>query len=165
MPGGRPTKYNADYARLAYEVMLIGATIVDLAKIIGINADTIYSWQKTFPEFSESIRRGRDIFDSDKVEHSLLQKALGYNYDRIKYKLILPPLPEHPTQKQIDSAEKTAIAVPIQKTTKHVPPSDKAIRFWLINRHPERWGSRGNCTKEKLFFTGEEINEMLKSRN
>jgi hypothetical protein len=141
MPGGRPSKYNTDYVRMAYEVMLLGATINDLAIVLNVNADTIYSWQKSYPEFSESIRRGRDYFDSDKVERSLLQRALGYNYDKIKYQLIPPPLPEHPTQEQIETADKNVIAIPIQKTTKHVPPSDKAIRFWLMNRHPERWGS------------------------
>jgi transposase-like protein len=65
MPAGRPTKYIEDYVRIAFEVMSLGATITKLAKVIGVNADTIYKWQKKYPEFSESVQRGRDHFDSE----------------------------------------------------------------------------------------------------
>jgi transposase-like protein len=65
MPAGRPTKYIEDYVRIAFEVMSLGATITKLAKVIGVNADSIYEWQKKYPEFSDSVQRGRDHFDSE----------------------------------------------------------------------------------------------------
>lgn len=42
MPAGRPTKYTEDCVRIAFEVMSLGATITKLAKVIGVNADSIY---------------------------------------------------------------------------------------------------------------------------
>ena len=145
MPAGRPTKYIEDYVRIAFEVMSLGATVTKLAKVIGVNADSIYEWQKKYPEFSESVQRGRDHFDSEKVEEALHKRATGYNYQVITYQTL---------------GSSKLILTKIVK--KYMPPSVEAIRFWLSNRNPKRWGIKNTEADNKIiFYTKEDVNKML----
>jgi transposase-like protein len=144
MPAGRPTKYTEDYVRIAHEVMSLGATITKLAKVIGVNADSIYEWQKKYPEFSESLQRGRDHFDSEKVEEALHKRATGYQYKIKTY---------------IAVGQENLFLYKIVE--KYMPPSVEAIRFWLSNRNPHRWGLRNFDTDKKIFYTKEDVDKML----
>ncbi len=147
MPAGRPSKYNEDYVRIAFEVMSLGATITKLAKIIGVNPDSIYEWQKKYPEFSESVKRGRDIFDSEVVEQALFKRATGYYYKIKTFTLC--------------GQDKLIITRIVQK---YMPASVEAIRFWLSNRNPERWGNKNTEADNKIFFyTKEDVDKMLKA--
>jgi hypothetical protein len=58
-------------------------------------------------------------------------------------------------------SEMEPILVKIVK--KYHPPSDQAIRFWLMNRNPKRWSKDGalKIETDKLFFTHEDVNRML----
>jgi hypothetical protein len=146
MPAGRPTKYTEDYVRIAYEVMSLGATITKLAKVIGVNADSIYEWQKKYPEFSESIQRGRDHFDSEVVEEALYKRATGYHYKIETF-----------THFGQDKLVLTKIV------KKYSPPCFQAIRFWLSNRNPKRWGIKNTEADNKIiFYTKEDVDKMLK---
>jgi transposase-like protein len=143
----RPTKYCEDYVRMAFEIMSMGATITKLAKILDVNPDTIYDWQKKYPEFSESIKRGRDTFDSEVVEQALIKRATGYHYQVKTYQTL---------------GSSNLILVKIVK--KYMPPSFQAIRFWLSNRNPRRWGNKNTEADNKIFFyTKEDIDKMLKA--
>jgi transposase-like protein len=146
MPAGRPTKYTEDYVRIAFEVMSLGATITKLAKVIGVNADSIYEWQKKYPEFSESVQRGRDHFDSEMVEEALYKRATGYNYQVITYQTL--------------GSSKLMLTKIVKK---YMPPSVEAIRFWLSNRNPKRWGIKNTEADNKIiFYTKEDVDKMLK---
>lgn len=146
MTAGRPTKYSDDYIRIAFEVMSLGATITKLAKVFNVNADSIYEWQKKYPEFSESVQRGRDHFDSEQVEEALHKRATGYQYKIKTY---------------IAVGQENLFLVKVVE--KYMPPSVNAIRFWLSNRNPERWGLRNSNTDDmKIFYSKAEIDEMLK---
>jgi hypothetical protein len=145
MQAGRPTKYKQDYIRIAYEVMSLGATITKLAKVFDVNADSIYEWQKKYPEFSESIQWGRDIFDSEVVEEALHKRATGYQYKIKTY---------------IAVGQENLFLYKIVE--KYMPPSVEAIRFWLSNRNPRRWGNKNNETENKIiFYTKEDVERML----
>ena len=52
-----------------------GLTNEEIAGKIGIRAGTLYEWLKTYPEISESLKKGKEVVDR-KVENVLLQKAL-----------------------------------------------------------------------------------------
>ena len=56
-----------------------GLTDVQIAKKIGISKQTFYDWQKRYPDFSDSLKKGKEIVDRQ-VENALLKKALGYSY-------------------------------------------------------------------------------------
>ena len=125
---GRPTKYKAIYAREAYtQCREYGYTHKDLAKYFKVTTSTITEWVKNFPEFSAQVKSGKDHFDTERVEASLLKRALGYEYE--ERKIILE-----------GEGEKRRI----EKTVKQFPPDVTAIIFWLTNRKPEIWKDRRN---------------------
>ena len=85
--------------------------------------DTINEWKKVHPEFSESLKSGKYIFDNETVVKSLLHRALGYS---------------HKEDKVFNSNGELLIA----ETVKHYPPDTTACIFWLKNRMPNDWRDR-----------------------
>lgn len=117
--GGRPSRYKPEYARIAKSMCALGATTADLAETFGVAASTICAWQVSHQEFSESLRVGKKGPDI-RVERSLYQRALGYEYQ----------------------AEKVVIChgePVVVKYREHVPPDTAACKFWLINRRKNEW--------------------------
>jgi len=117
---GRPTKYKPEFAEQAYGMCLLkGMTDEELANYFGVATSSIYEWKKEHPDFSEAIKKGKEIADVS-VATALRDRALGYS---------------HPEDK-IFLHEGEPVIVP---TTKHYPPDTAAAFIWLKNRHPERW--------------------------
>ena len=162
---GAPTKWEPKFVEMAYEIMCLGATLEKLGRILGVSKETICQWQKQKPEFSDSIQRGRDEFDSEVIEKALYKKATGFYYSEKTYDLPhnYITFSENTDKGVIDSilSEMEPILVKIVK--KYHPPSDQAIRFWLMNRNPQRWSKDGalKIETDKLFFTHEDVNRML----
>lgn len=127
MPAGRPTKYKeifATQARVACEEL--GATDISLAKLFGVSKTTITTWKKEQPEFLASIKAGRDVYDTARVEDSLLRRANGYFATE--------------TTKEQTFVEGQPTGMQVTKTVKKkVAPDVTAAIFWLKNRNPERW--------------------------
>ncbi|MEE9356524.1 MAG: helix-turn-helix domain-containing protein [Methylococcaceae bacterium] len=119
---GRPTEYKEEYNELAEKACKIfGADDKKLAKFLEVCKSTITTWKKKHPEFLASIKKGKDFYDTNEVEGSLLRRALGYKVTE--------------THKVLD--EKTGEII-TKEVIKHVV-SDTAILFWLKNRNPKRW--------------------------
>ena len=116
---GRPTKYKKEYAEQARKICKLGATDLQLSDIFGVAESTIYKWKKDHPEFSEALKSGK-LTSIGKVELSLFQKATGYSH-----------ADTHISNYQ-GEITKTEI-------TKHYPPSDKAIIYYLNNLAPEKY--------------------------
>lgn len=64
-PGGRPTKYEPEiiYPKIEEYISQCGReqttlpTIEGLALYLGVNPDTLFEWDKRYPEFSETLKR------------------------------------------------------------------------------------------------------------
>ena len=91
-----------------------------IAQNIGIRTATMYEWKKRFPQFSEALKRGKEIVDRQ-VENALLKRALGYEYEEVKEKYECGVLTERTV------------------TKKEVVPDTTAQIFWLKNRKPDKW--------------------------
>mgnify|MGYP002554267787 CR=1 FL=1 len=52
-----------------------GLTDEQLAEKMGISTTTLYEWKNKFPEFSEALKKGKEVVDYQ-VENALLLKAL-----------------------------------------------------------------------------------------
>ena len=50
-----------------------------IAARIGITTSTLYDWKNKYSEFSEALKRGKEVVDIE-VENALLKRALGYDY-------------------------------------------------------------------------------------
>ena len=60
-PGGRPTKYKPEYCEMLLTHMKMGMTYTSFAghPDVLVNVDTLYQWEKDYPEFSEAKSVGR----------------------------------------------------------------------------------------------------------
>lgn len=60
-PIGRPTKYKHEYAEQAYKLCLLGAIDEEIAIFFDVDVATINRWKNDFPEFCESIKKGKNV--------------------------------------------------------------------------------------------------------
>jgi len=130
---GRPTKYKAEYVSMAEELCREkGYTDKNLATHFKIAEDTIYEWKKRYSEFTESIKKGKDEFDSRIVEQALLKRALGYSYIETTRE------PWHIKEGE-EASQKLVVT---KKVTKQMAPEVVAQIFWLKNRQTQRWSDK-----------------------
>ena len=59
-----------------------GLTDEQIASKMGINPDTLYKYKKRYPEFSEALKKGKEVIDRQ-VEKVLLEKAIEGNMTAI----------------------------------------------------------------------------------
>lgn len=116
---GRPTKYKAEFVKVAQKMCELGATDVDICDALDINIATLYRWKAKHPAFCEAIKAGKEPAD-DRVEMSLYRKAVGYVIDA-----------EKPFHFQGDP-----FTVPYRE---FIQPDTAAAIFWLKNRRPDKW--------------------------
>lgn len=110
-----------------------------IAKNIGINPATLYVWKQKYPEFSEALKKGKEVVDRE-VENALLKRALGYEYTEVKIE-----------EEFGDVTKKTT-------TIKQVVPDTTAQIFWLKNRKPSEWRDKQNIEISKPI--DESVKEM-----
>lgn len=118
-PFGRPSGYKPEYATQAAKLCKLGATDCDLADFFDVSVRTIANWQARHPEFLQALKSGKTEAD-DRVERSLYQRAVGYEYDAVK----------------IFNANGQPLIVPYREKC---PPDTTAAIFWLKNRRSEAW--------------------------
>lgn len=128
---GAPTKYRPEYDNQAYKLCLLGHTDKELALFFEVAESTINLWKKEHPSFSESLKKGKEIADSN-VAESLYRRATGYSHEEDK----------------IFNDNGTPLIVP---TTKHYAPDPTAIIYWLNNRQGYKWKKEGNSGEGKGF--------------
>lgn len=115
----RPTKYKPEFENQALILAEKGFTDEEVAAVFNVTEQTINNWKKQFPQFFESLKKGKAIADQ-KVVQSLYQRALGYSHPEV-----------HITNYQGDITKTDII--------KHYPPDTTACIFWLKNRDKENW--------------------------
>lgn len=128
---GAPTKYIPEYhPDKAFELCVdFGATDKQLAKHLEIAESTLNNWKKDHPEFMESIKNAKDIFDTKTVEDCLLKRARGFRYTETT---------REPAAVADSKTGKSKMII-TKKVSKLVIPDVGAQCFWLKNRHPDRW--------------------------
>ena len=119
----RHTKFKEEYKHICKVMCKIGAIDKDLAEACNVKEQTINNWKKDFPEFFESIKKGKDVADSN-VEKSLYKRCTGYSHEDTKF------------------ATYNGFITDQRTYTKHYPPDTMAIMYWLNNRKPKDWTQR-----------------------
>lgn len=120
MAGGRPTKFKPEYVEQARKLAQLGATDREIAQFFEVAESTLNLWKADHPEFSESLKVGKDVAD-DRVEQALYRRAIGYECDAVKIQV---------------NAQGEITQVPF--VDRHAPDTTAAI-FWLKNRRKEHW--------------------------
>lgn len=116
---GRPSKYKEEFPQQARKLCLLGATDKDLARFFGVTESTLNEWKKVHPEFSESLKAGKELADAV-IAESLFHRAKGYSHPDV-----------HVSNYQG--------AITITPLVKHHPPDPTSMIFWLKNRRPDLW--------------------------
>ncbi|MEG2919102.1 MAG: helix-turn-helix domain-containing protein [Clostridium sp.] len=135
-----------------------GLTDEQIAKNLGISKDTFYKYKKEHTDFSDSLKRGKEVVDIE-VENALLKRALGYKYDEVTKELC--------KDKETGEGELKITKV----VTKEVQPDTTAQIFWLKNRKPEEWRDRkevdysGTINNPYEGLTKEELLKIASDEN
>ena len=103
-----------------------GLTQQQIADNLGINVDTLIEYKKKYTDFSEALKKGKEVVDFE-VENALLKRALGYEYEEETYEN----------------------GVETKRVTKEVQPDTTAQIFWLKNRKPNNWKDRVETDEDK----------------
>jgi predicted transcriptional regulator len=123
-----------------------GLSNVDIANNLGITTETFYQYIKKYTDFSDALRKGKEITDFI-VENALYKRAIGFEYNEIKTKYINGHL-----------AEKTVIK-------KFIPPDVTAQAFWLKNRKPSDWREKQEVQQSIEFVDDGFINALKEKAN
>ncbi|MEZ2795613.1 terminase [Escherichia ruysiae] len=115
----RPTKYQEAYAEQARKLCLLGYTDDELADFFEVSEATINNWKLEYPEFLESIKKGKAVADAE-VSDRLYQRAMGFVAPDIDIRVI----------------ENRIVETPLEK---YYPPDTTAAIFWLKNRQKDKW--------------------------
>ena len=75
---GRKSGFKEEYVQLAENYALLGATDEELADFFNVNVATLNRWKKQFPEFRESLKKGKAVADAN-VASKLYNRAIGYD--------------------------------------------------------------------------------------
>lgn len=94
-----------------------------IAENLGISVTTLEVYKKTHPEFSKSLKKGREILIAE-LENALVKRALGYEFDEKKI-----------YTKDEDGKKTTYTEI----TKKHQPPDVGALFGLLKNKDPEHY--------------------------
>lgn len=119
-PVGRPTSYKPEYAEQAYKLCLLGSTDSEMADFFGVSEQTLNAWKHEFPEFLESITRGK-LFADAQVAESLYKRATGY------------------VGKKVVTANIAGEISDIKEVNDYVGPDTQAASLWLRNRQSAKW--------------------------
>lgn len=125
---GRPTEYSPSYCDVAIQACARGATMAELADMLGVSRWTVYRWRAEHQAFGDAIRVARETAD-ERVGFSLYERAVGYSYNAVK----------------IMQFEGSPVIVPY---VEHVPPDVGAQKHWLANRQPDKWRDDQRVTLE-----------------
>lgn len=116
---GRPTAYKKEYNEQVTKLCRLGATDIEIADFFEVSESTLNLWKKKHPQFSESIKKGKEISDME-VANSLYNRAKGYEYETVK----------------VFQFQGEPVIVPV---IEKVAPDTGAAMAWLKNRRPKEW--------------------------
>ena len=136
---GRKSEYREEYAEQALKLCLLGATDKEIAEFFSVSEQTLNSWKKKFPQFLESLKKGKAVADAN-VASRLYSRAIGYDAKATKF-----ATNEGRITDKVEYIE-------------HYPPVTTAAIFWLKNRQPAKW--RDKKEVENLVKLGDELESM-----
>ena len=103
-----------------------GLSNEQIAHNMGINKDTLYTWQRRFPDFSDALKKSKEVVDRE-VENALLKRAMGYEtVEEI----------EEPVEDKETGETQMRVT---KRVKKQIAPDITAQIFWLKNRKPEEF--------------------------
>ena len=130
----------------------VGKNRDEIAALMEISRDTLYSWQKRWPEVKAALDHGA-VEANAEVVASLFRRAVGYEFEETRTTV----------RKLPDGTQETKV----EKIKKHVAPDPTSLIFWLKNRCPDQFKDVNDLRHSgavKVEHTEDaEIKELLKN--
>ncbi|MFL0194178.1 transposase [Clostridium sp. WILCCON 0269] len=114
-----------------------GLTDEQIAKNLGIHAATLYEYKKRYSEFSEALKKGKEVIDFE-VENALLKRALGYSYTEVIRERVIRKDKNGKVLTDIHGFPAYDMVI-TKEVKKEIAPDTTALIFWLKNRKPDKW--------------------------
>jgi hypothetical protein len=130
------SKYSVSYNKQVYKLCLLGATDLEIADFFNVSETTINNWKHDYPNFFESIRKGKLSADAE-MAYRFYVKGCGYRYKEIRERAAV-----------VGDDEEKVQRVEVITTEKEIPPDAGAAFRWLMNRRPGNW-------KDKVESSGD----------
>lgn len=111
-----------------------GLTDEDIAKNMGINVRTLYTWRDKYDQIFQSLKEGKEVADRV-IENALYKSAQGYKVT-LKKAFKVHKI-EYDTKTGRRKREYDEIVQAEEE--EYVPAQVTAQIFWLKNRKPEKW--------------------------
>jgi hypothetical protein len=112
---------------------LQGSTDIEIMEMLGVKRDTFYKWKKERPEFSEALKRGKDIANGELL-NAAFRQAKGY------YQTVTEPM----KVRQDDGSE----TIEMVTYDKFIPANNTMAIFMLKNRIPEHYKDKHEVNHE-----------------
>jgi hypothetical protein len=109
-------------------------TVKEICEICDITETTYYEWINTKVEFSESIKRAKEVYVSKRLkecEKSLNKLTEGYEYEEVTTEFKRIKLNDIETPIEI-----------VKTVKKHIAPNLGAIIHYQTNKDPENWKNK-----------------------
>ena len=135
----RKSKYETHVKPYLDEIQgwaMSGLTDEQIADNLNIGTSTLHEYKKKYPEFLESLKKGKDIADAQ-VVNALHRSATGFVYYE----------------------ETTNVLGDIVSVQKYAKPNTTAAIFWLKNRRPNQWRDKTEVQQDitqTVTFVGED---------
>jgi transposase len=108
---GRPTKYEPEFCERVVEFMAKGYSKEAVAGELWITKDTLYEWEKRYPEFSDALKQGvelsRKFWEKTAIDN-IVYSQKGRKADAVLWIFNMKNRFGWSDKKEIELGEKTA---------------------------------------------------------
>lgn len=119
----------------------------EIADKFKITLATLRAWYSKYATFKKAVDEGKNA--NRAVEKALYKRAIGYDYEE-----------ERSSWSVGEEGEKRCFCV--NKTMRHIPPSEKAIEYWLNNRtkNTGEWSAKQNIEADINCSSGVDLSKL-----
>jgi transposase-like protein len=150
---GLKNKYNKDKCKKAYDLILSGAKIFQVAEGLDISRETFYQWRIKHKEFADIIEKALSDYSDEVYEEVRIayrKKITGYDYT------------ETETIRELDKNNQP-VKTKIKQTKKHIPPDTTLLIFEKKHRDPRYKEnlSAGENKENTIFLPDSEESDLI----
>jgi hypothetical protein len=113
---GEGREFDARFIVFARKLALMGCSQPEIARNLGADRPTFYTWKREYPEFANALDAGKFLANFA-VTEALYKRCVGFKVTK--------------TTQYKDGSSST--------TEEYVVPDVPAIRYWLTNRCGKHW--------------------------
>jgi len=117
-----------------------GATMEELAIMLGVGETTIYKWQAERPEFAKAIRAGRHISNGELL-NAAFRNSTGFTVIE-KQAIKIKTYEQYTDPKTAETVLKPVEKVEVVEVESFVAPNAKLLQFMLTNRMPDQYKNK-----------------------